>query len=97
MLRVSLDTGAALVVDHVVLATGYQVDIRRVPFLAGGNILEFLRCDDGVPVLDEHFQADLPGLFFTGLAASKEFGPIFGFLLGCPASARIIGDYLGER
>lgn len=96
-LRVSLDTGAALLVDHVVLATGYQVDIRRVPFLAEGNILESLRCDDGVPVLDEHFQADLPGLFFTGLAASKGFGPIFGFLLGCPASARIIGDYLGER
>ena len=37
----------------IVLATGYKVDITRVPLLARGNLLPRLQTDNGVPVLDE--------------------------------------------
>ena len=47
-LSFTLDNGETLVVDHVVLATGYAVDINRVPFLASGNILQALATRPGV-------------------------------------------------
>ena len=89
-IEVTLDDGSRLGVDHVALATGYRVDLARLPFLSQGAILAHLRIRDGYPELDEYFQANLPGLFFTGLAASQDFGPFFGFVRGCGASARLI-------
>ena len=80
----------ALRVDFVVLATGYRVDLRCLPFLSPGTILDHLHMAEGYPVLDVHFQSNLPGLFFPGLAATGDFGPFFGFVRGCPASARLI-------
>src|SRR5207302_620586 len=61
-LDVTLDTGAALRADRVILATGYKVDIARVPFLARGNLLQQLHARDGFPALDAYFQSSVPGL-----------------------------------
>src|SRR5262245_826208 len=36
-LTVCLDSGQTLTVDHIILATGYKVQIDQVPFLARGN------------------------------------------------------------
>ena len=49
-------------VDHIVLATGYKVDMERGALPARESIDE-LELADGFPVLDEHFQSSLPGLF----------------------------------
>ena len=38
-LAARLTNGETLAIDHVVLATGYKVDIARLPLLAAGNIL----------------------------------------------------------
>jgi cation diffusion facilitator CzcD-associated flavoprotein CzcO len=38
-LTVKLESGETIVVDQVIAATGYEVDIARVPFLAAGNLL----------------------------------------------------------
>jgi FAD-dependent urate hydroxylase len=83
-----LSGGELLEVDHVVLATGYQADIARVPYLAG--VLDELRVADGFPVLDEHFQTSVPGLFITGFAATRDFGPFFGFVRGSTVAAEVI-------
>jgi cation diffusion facilitator CzcD-associated flavoprotein CzcO len=93
-LRVQLSTGASVAVDSVVLATGYRVRVDRIPYLSRDSILPTLATDDGFPVLDDSFQTSVPGLFLTGLPASRRFGPFFGFVLGCTASARIIVDAL---
>jgi cation diffusion facilitator CzcD-associated flavoprotein CzcO len=88
---VRLSDGENLVVDMVVLATGYRVDIDRVPYLAGvGTGIERA---DGFPVLDEAFAA-LPGLYIPGFAATRDFGPFFGFVKGTPAAARLIVEDL---
>jgi len=86
-IEVELSEGTILVVDHIILATGYKPDMTKIPYLAG--VLDDLELDDGFPVLDEHFQSSLLGLFFTGFPATKYFGPFFGFVRGCPVAATL--------
>jgi FAD-dependent urate hydroxylase len=86
-----LDNGQCFEVDQVILATGYKVRIDQVPFLASGNILPDLAQRNGYPVLDEHFQTNVPGLFIASIAANQDFGPFFGFTVACRTSARIVG------
>lgn len=91
-LRVGLDNGKILIVDHVILATGYKVKIDQLPFLACGNILHNLKTSNGYPVLDEHLQTNIPGLFITSMAAAQDFGSFFAFTVSVRTSAKLIGQ-----
>jgi hypothetical protein len=93
-LRVTLDTGATFEVDHVILATGYRVNLHHVPFLARGSLLDELAVADGFPILDAHFQSSIPGLYFSGLPATRDFGPFFGFTVGCPVAGKVIVEHV---
>ena len=93
-LAISLDNGETFQVDHVILATGYKVKIDQVPFLAQGNILPQLTTKNDYPVLDEHFQSNLPGLFFTSMTATQDFDPFFAFTISVRTSAKLIGQAL---
>ncbi|RBY80612.1 dimethylaniline monooxygenase [Geodermatophilus sp. TF02-6] len=93
-IRAELSTGETLVVDHVVLATGYRADVTAVPYLAD---VPGLATANGFPVLDEHMQTSVPGLFVTGFAATHDFGPFFGFVRGCTAAARLIVPAVAAR
>jgi hypothetical protein len=93
-LEVILGVGERLTVDHCILATGYQVNMANIPFLRRGNILPRLHMRNGYPMLDAHFQSNLPGLFITSMAASQDFGAFFAFTVSVGASARIIGSFL---
>jgi thioredoxin reductase len=90
-LNAQLDSGIRLAVDYVILATGYKVDIGRVPLLNNGNLLSHIETRNGYPVLDEQFQTSIPGLFFTSFTAGQDFGPFFGFTVGVRTAAKIIG------
>lgn len=98
-LRIRFDTGRTVVVDHVLYATGYRVDLERVPLLRAGNLLRRIECRDGYPVLDESLQTSVPGLFITSLPAARDFGLFFAFTAAVRASARIVGRAIqeGER
>jgi len=93
-LDVTLDTGKKLVVDQIILATGYKVEMEKVPFLANGNILATLKTIEGYPVLDNHLQSSIPGLFFTSMAAARDFGPFFAFTVSVVAATKIIGLHI---
>ena len=93
-LTVTLTNDETLNVDHVVLATGYQVNITQLPYLAAGNILNQLETRNDFPVLDDHFQTSLPGLFITSMPAAQDFGPFFGFTVSVRTSAKLIGERL---
>ena len=67
--------------DHIVAATGYRVDVRRLAFL-GTRTLERIQNADGVPRLSANFESSLPGLYFVGLASARSFGPIMRFVEG---------------
>lgn len=91
-LEVKLDNGQGLTVDHIILATGYKVQIDQVPFLGRGELLDELHIHNGYPVLDEHFQTNIPGLYFTSMAATQDFGPFFAFTISVRTSAKLIGQ-----
>ena len=87
-ITVTLSDGTRLETDHVLLATGYRVDMRRVPYLPE------IELADGFPVLDADFQSSLPGLYLPGFPSTQDFGPFFGFVAGATTTAAIIGDAL---
>jgi FAD-dependent urate hydroxylase len=92
---VALDSGEVLTVDHVVFATGYKVDLARVPFLAKG-LLSSVDVQDGFPVLDQHFQTSVPGLYITSLAATRDCGSFLAFTVSVRAQAKIIDRDMTE-
>ena len=85
--RLTLSDRTAVTADLVVFASGYKADIARVPYLEG--VLERVAVIDGFPALTEGFETSLPGLYVTGFASTRDFGPFYGFTKGCPSSARI--------
>jgi cation diffusion facilitator CzcD-associated flavoprotein CzcO len=92
---VALSSGDRLTVDRLVFATGYKADLPRVPYLNG--FAGSLDVVDGFPLLDEAFQSSIAGLYITGFAATRDFGPFFGFTRGCPAAATLIVDDMLRR
>lgn len=93
-LEVDLDIGQSITVDVILLATGYKADVHRLSFLENGNLLERVQTRNGSPILDEHFQSTVPGLYFTSKFAAQDFGHFFDFTAGVRVSARIIGQAL---
>jgi thioredoxin reductase len=89
-LNVTLSNGETITCGEIILATGYKVDITRLPILAAGNILDHLETRNGFPVLDDHFQTSIKGLFITSMPATQDFGPFFGFTISVRVSARLI-------
>jgi cation diffusion facilitator CzcD-associated flavoprotein CzcO len=95
-MAVKLDNGDAFTVDHTVFATGYRVDLSRLPFLSNG-LLPSLRVQDGFPELDTNFQTNVPGLYITSLAATRDFGSFLGFTVSVRAQAKVIGDAVRQH
>jgi len=79
--RVQLSDGTERGFDHVLLGTGYRVDVARYPFLSP-QILKKIDCVAGSPVLDEGFETSLPGMHFVGAPAVWSFGPLMRFVAG---------------
>jgi FAD-dependent urate hydroxylase len=94
-IEAELSDGERLAVDHVVLATGYKPDLTNVDYL--DPLLDRIDTTDGFPALDEHFQTSVQGLFMPGFVGTRDFGPFFGFVRGCPAAGTLIGDALLDR
>jgi hypothetical protein len=80
-----LDDGAETF-DHVLLATGYRVDLARLGLLK--ELLGGIRCADGAPVLSPGFESSMPRLHFIGASAIASYGPLMRFIAGCPFTAR---------
>lgn len=82
-----------VVTDHVIAATGYRVDIRRLSFLSE-TIRSSVRTCEFSPVLSRHFESSVPGLYFAGLAAANDFGPAMRFIAGAGYTARCLSGHL---
>ncbi|HXW24949.1 MAG TPA: FAD-dependent oxidoreductase [Xanthobacteraceae bacterium] len=84
-----LDDGAVLEVDHVLLATGYRVDIAKYRILAP-ELLHRVDCVAGYPVLSAGFESSVPGLHFVGSSAVQSFGPLMRFVAGTGYAAHAL-------
>jgi len=76
-----LDDGTERRVDHVLLATGYSVDISRYRFLTP-DLVQCVRQLDGYPDVGPGFTTSVPGLYFVGATAARKFGPLMYFVTG---------------
>jgi Pyridine nucleotide-disulphide oxidoreductase len=79
--------------DHVLLATGYKIDIARLGFL-GPELTSRIITDEGSPVLSPSYESSLPGLHFIGPSAIKSFGPLLGLVAGAGHAARAVTAHL---
>ena len=95
-LRLRLGDGSERLVDHVLLATGYRVDVGRYAVLAPA-LRQALHTRDGYPELDVGFESSVPGLHFVGTAAAGSFGPLCRFVVGSRYTARALTRYIAGR
>ena len=96
-LRIAQGEGGeqALEADHIIAATGYRVDLRRLDF-ASPELLAELHMVEHTPVLSSRFETSLPGLFFIGPAAANCFGPLMRFACGNRFVARRVAPYMAR-
>ncbi|HEY6184901.1 MAG TPA: NAD(P)-binding domain-containing protein [Terriglobales bacterium] len=85
-----------LVADHVVAATGYKVDLRRLTFLAP-EIRSDINHVEQTPILSTNFESSVPGLYFVGTSAANSFGPLLRFAYGAGFAATHLANYLARR
>jgi lysine/ornithine N-monooxygenase len=88
-LRVRLNDGTDRVVNHVVLGTGYRVNITRYPFFTAA-LCDRIAQTDGYPRLDLGFETTLPGLHIVGAPAAWSFGPLMRFVAGAEFTSRTV-------
>lgn len=89
--------GEVLTVDHVLAATGYKVDVARLPFLDRA-LRDGVATVDRSPALSRYFESSVPGLYFVGTASAYSFGPMFRFACGADyAAKRLTRHILADR
>jgi cation diffusion facilitator CzcD-associated flavoprotein CzcO len=90
-----LDDGSERRVDHVLLGTGYQVDISRYDFLPP-DLATAIEQFDGYPKLGSGFRCSVPGLHFIGATAARSFGPLLYFVAGTAFASRELASHLSR-
>jgi thioredoxin reductase len=91
----SAGTQTALVTDHVITATGYKVDLRRLAFM-DSNLQSAVKSVEQTPVLSSNFESSVPGLYFVGASAANTFGPLLRFAFGAGFTARRLSRHLAK-
>lgn len=92
-LSLKLKDGGERRVDHVLLGTGYKVDVARYPFLSP-ELVRGIRMTDGFPHLTAGLESSVPGLHFLGAPAGWTFGPLMYFVAGTGFAASNLARYL---
>ncbi len=85
-LRAADGSERELTTEHIIAATGYRVDLKRLTFI-NPAMLSSLAAVDGTPILSSTFESSVPGLYFAGAAAANSFGPVLRFAYGARFAA----------
>lgn len=80
-LRLKLDDYSERLVDHVLMATGYRIDVAKYRFLAP-ELVSRIATVQGYPRLRTGFESSVPGLHFLGAPAAWSYGPLLRFVSG---------------
>jgi thioredoxin reductase len=82
-----------LVADHIIAATGYRVDLCRLPFLTS-DLRSAIDDVEQTPILSSNFESSVPGLYFVGTSAANSFGPLLRFAFGAKFAATHLTKHL---
>ena len=88
-LSITSDDGSKRIVDHVMSATGYRIDISRYDFLPS-ELIAAIRCRQGYPELLAGMESSVPGLHFLGAPAALSLGPLMRFVSGTAYAAQAL-------
>jgi thioredoxin reductase len=81
--------------DHVIAATGYRVDLRRLTFMAS-DIRSAIDEVEQTPILASNFESSVPGLYFVGTSGANSFGPLLRFAYGAKFAAMHLTKHLAR-
>ena len=94
---VLLADGSRRHADHVLLATGYRVEISKYSFLPE-SLLERIDRVGGYPRLRRGFESSLDRLYFLGAPSAWSYGPLMRFVAGTEfAAPTLTRAVLGRR
>jgi FAD-dependent urate hydroxylase len=95
--HLTLDDRSERHVDHVLLGTGYRVEVSGYRFLSP-TLVSRVRQMEGYPALSDGFCSSVPGLHFIGAPAARAFGPLLYFVAGTEfASERLAAQISRHR
>lgn len=80
-LRVTSSDEGMQTFDHVLLATGYRIDVAKYKFLSP-QLLHGIDRVNGYPKLKTGLESSVPGLYFLGAPGAWSFGPVLRFVSG---------------
>jgi thioredoxin reductase len=92
----TLSNDQVLKADHVILGTGYRVDIKRLPMLQP-SVLSKIQTYQNAPVLSNAFESSIAGLYFVGFSSVLSCGPLFRFVVGTDAAARRVAGAVASQ
>jgi cation diffusion facilitator CzcD-associated flavoprotein CzcO len=79
--------------EHLVVGTGYRVDVDRVDFLSA-EIRARIDRVEGAPRLNAAFESSKRGLHFVGPASAMSFGPLYRFVVGAEYTSQTVAEAL---
>lgn len=92
--KISLDDGGERTADHVLLGTGYRVDVSQYEFLAP-ELAQSIDRFNGYPRLKKGLETTVPGLHILGAPAAWSFGPLMRFVSGAGFASRSLVESIG--
>ena len=95
-LTLRLNDGTVRHVDHVLLGTGYRVDISKYAFV-DPEIIADIKQFDGYPRLGAGFASSVPNLHFVGAPAARSFGPLLYFVTGTEFGSRELSSHVARK
>jgi FAD-dependent urate hydroxylase len=87
--RVRLSDGTERTVDHVLLGTGYRVNVAKYGFFSP-ELVQSMRRSNGYPCLEQGLETSVPGLHIVGAPAAWSFGPLMQFVSGARYTAQAL-------
>jgi FAD-dependent urate hydroxylase len=94
-LQLRLSDGTRQTVDHVLLGTGFRIELSKYPFWSPA-LINAITCVRGYPRLTQNFETTVPGLYVTGAPAAPTFGPLMRFVAGSGFAGRSIARALAR-
>jgi thioredoxin reductase len=94
--KARLDDGTERTVDHLLLGTGYRVDVSKYDFLAP-ELAQSIHRFNGYPRLREGLETSVPGLHILGAPAAWSFGPLMQFVSGARYASHALVRCVSEK
>lgn len=92
----TLSNNKTLKADHIILGTGYRVNIKNLPMLHP-SVVSAVKTYHNAPILNNYFESNIPGLYFVGFSSVSSCGPLYRFVVGTDAAAQRVASSVARQ